>query len=371
MPATFRRPIAIAAAIGMALPVAVFLGGSSQATPTLTIQQAQAQLAALQAREGAAAEAYDAGRIALTAATAHAATAARAVTAADSRLVEMERGIAGFARSTYTSAGMNPLDMVLGGGDLATVARRAGAVDQVARLNAGKLRAIRAQQVTLTNARSAASDQRAAATSSAQRLATAKASIDTVIAQEQQVLSRLQVQQRQALLAEQARQQAASRAAARAALATASVLQPSPHARAVSPATVAPQASGAPTTATPVSAAGDAAQVAVRAALSQQGKPYVYGAAGPSAYDCSGLVLWAYARAGISLPHNAAAQYGYGTHVPPSQLQPGDIVFFSEGGSIGHNGIYVGGGEMVDANHTGGWVGVRPLYSGLIGGTRL
>jgi len=113
------------------------------------------------------------------------------------------------------------------------------------------------------------------------------------------------------------------------------------------------------------------AQTVLDAALSQRGKPYAYGAAGPDAYDCSGLVMWAFARAGISLPHSAAAQYGYGTHVPASALQPGDIVFYQEGGGIGHNGIYAGNGMMIDANHSGGWVDVRPLYGGLLGGTRL
>ena len=63
--------------------------------------------------------------------------------------------------------------------------------------------------------------------------------------------------------------------------------------------------------------------------------------------------MWAFAKAGISLPHSAAGQYGYGTHVSYSQLQPGDLVFFDEGGGIGHVGIYAGNGTMVDAPHTG------------------
>ncbi len=115
------------------------------------------------------------------------------------------------------------------------------------------------------------------------------------------------------------------------------------------------------------------ASTVLAAAYSQRGKPYSYGAAGPDAYDCSGLVLWAFAQAGVSLPHSAADQYGYGTHIAPADLQPGDIVFFDEGGGIGHNGIYVGNGNMIDANHSGGWVDVRSMayYPGLIGGTRI
>ena len=77
--------------------------------------------------------------------------------------------------------------------------------------------------------------------------------------------------------------------------------------------------------------------------------------------------MWAFARAGISLPHSSEGQMGAGRHVSRSQLQPGDLVFFDGGG---HVGIYVGNGKMIDANHTGGWVGVRPLYSGYDGAVR-
>jgi cell wall-associated NlpC family hydrolase len=107
------------------------------------------------------------------------------------------------------------------------------------------------------------------------------------------------------------------------------------------------------------------------AALSQLGKPYQYAAAGPNTYDCSGLTMWAFAHAGISLPHSSQAQFDIGQPVGLGDLQPGDLVFYNEDGTIGHVGIYVGSGNMIDANHTGGWVGVRPLYAGFAGGRRL
>lgn len=85
------------------------------------------------------------------------------------------------------------------------------------------------------------------------------------------------------------------------------------------------------------------------------GCAYVMNAAGPSSFDCSGLVMYVYANAaGISLPHSAAAQAGYGTAVSKSALQPGDLVFFNvSGGSIDHVGIYIGGGQMVNAEKPG------------------
>jgi peptidoglycan DL-endopeptidase CwlO len=98
--------------------------------------------------------------------------------------------------------------------------------------------------------------------------------------------------------------------------------------------------------------AGPAAAVtAVNFALKQVGKPYVYDASGPGSYDCSGLTMASYAAAGVSLPHNAAAQYGYGTHVAESAIKPGDLLFFYQ--PIGHVTIYIGNGLMVSAPETG------------------
>ena len=111
---------------------------------------------------------------------------------------------------------------------------------------------------------------------------------------------------------------------------------------------------------------------AVSFALAQVGKPYVYGAAGPDSYDCSGLTMAAYHAAGISLPHSAADQYNYGHHVSFSQLQPGDLLFFYS--PIGHVTMYVGDGMMVSAPETGEDVKVMPANSfgsDFVGATRL
>jgi cell wall-associated NlpC family hydrolase len=104
-----------------------------------------------------------------------------------------------------------------------------------------------------------------------------------------------------------------------------------------------------------------AAQRAVQFALNQVGEPYVWGAAGPSAWDCSGLTMMAWRAGGVSLPHSAAEQYNYGTHVSRSQLQPGDLIFFYQ--PIGHVTIYIGDGMMVSAPTSGQNVSVVPLSS--------
>jgi cell wall-associated NlpC family hydrolase len=96
--------------------------------------------------------------------------------------------------------------------------------------------------------------------------------------------------------------------------------------------------------------ASGSARTALNFAFAQLGKPYRYGAAGPDAFDCSGLTMKAWGAAGVGLPHNAAAQYSATRRVSFSDLQPGDIVFFS---NLSHDGLYIGGGQFIHAPHTG------------------
>jgi cell wall-associated NlpC family hydrolase len=121
-------------------------------------------------------------------------------------------------------------------------------------------------------------------------------------------------------------------------------------------------------------AGSKAARIAVQFALNQVGKPYVFGSAGPDSYDCSGLTMRAWGAAGVRLPHSAAGQYNYGTHVPATvaSLQPGDLIFFYQ--PIGHVTIYIGGGLMVSAPTSGENVMVVPLSAfsdDITGATRL
>ncbi len=113
-----------------------------------------------------------------------------------------------------------------------------------------------------------------------------------------------------------------------------------------------------PTQSAPTS---DRAQVAVDTALAQIGDPYVYGAAGPDAFDCSGLTMYAWAAAGVSLPHASSMQPSSGTPVAISDLMPGDLVFYYS--PISHVGMYIGNGQIVHAPHTGSYVQIVPLNS--------
>jgi cell wall-associated NlpC family hydrolase len=153
------------------------------------------------------------------------------------------------------------------------------------------------------------------------------------------------------------------------------------HARAVAAAqaraALAAQQASTPTTpgAAPVRFAGPvsgAVQRVIAFAEAQVGKAYAYGASGPDAFDCSGLTMAAWAQAGVQLPHSAAEQYNYGTHVSYSQLQPGDLIFLYS--PIGHVELYVGNDLAVSAADPAiGIVYVHPSQdmADYVGATRL
>ena len=168
---------------------------------------------------------------------------------------------------------------------------------------------------------SATDDRRAQITALEQQLADDKATIDKKLAEAKDQLATLKEEERQELLASRG----------------GTVRLPS---------------------SVPVS--GRAA-AAVGYALAQVGDSYVYGAAGPSAFDCSGLTMMAWAQAGVGLPHSSSAQFGSGVHVSSGDLQPGDLVFYYS--PISHVGIYIGNGLIVHAANPGAGVLVAGVFS--------
>jgi cell wall-associated NlpC family hydrolase len=99
------------------------------------------------------------------------------------------------------------------------------------------------------------------------------------------------------------------------------------------------------------------AAIAIAYAQAQLGKPYCYAGVGPECYDCSGLTMMAWGAAGVAMPHGSTEQYNMFPHVPLSQAQPGDLIAWN-----GHVGLYIGGGMMIHAPHTGAFVEIAPLY---------
>lgn len=193
-------------------------------------------------------------------------------------------------------------------------------------------------RVQLDQHLAALEDQKAAALLAEARLAELRERVEEKVALQEDEIAQLNAALERARAREAAAEAAARRAAATAAAGTAldtGPIRPAP----------APNAR---------------AQAAVDAALSQVGKPYQWGASGPDSYDCSGLTMWAWAHAGVSLPHNSGMQYNSTPRVPQNDWQPGDLLFF--GDPIHHVAMYIGNGQMVEAPYTGSRVRVNSAY---------
>ena len=123
-------------------------------------------------------------------------------------------------------------------------------------------------------------------------------------------------------------------------------------------------------------ASADQGDIAANWALTQLGKPYLWGGTGPGSFDCSGLTMVAWAHAGVQLLHYTGYQWQEGPHVPFNQLRRGDLLFYatntSDPGTIHHVAIYIGNGMMVNAPYTGAFVRIDSMYQpgGLIGAVR-
>jgi cell wall-associated NlpC family hydrolase len=183
----------------------------------------------------------------------------------------------------------------------------------------------------------------------------AKARIVAGLAEQHRLLASVQTQIA-TLKREQALREAQIAAASAARLAQERVLEEQAlRAQVVGATTEVPGAGGLPVTVVPPSKVGVRV---VQIAEQYLGYPYVWAAAGPDAFDCSGLVTYVFAQVGISLPHFAAAQWNYGTYVSIDQLQAGDLVFFA---NLDHVGIYIGNGYYIEAPHPGGVVQITSL----------
>jgi cell wall-associated NlpC family hydrolase len=256
------------------------------------------------------------------------------------------------ARSAYTGDRLDPLQAMLTSNSPDDLLDRVGTLHAIAEHNDGVLGG--AEEATHAADRAQAQAEEVAADAQRQydRVAAQKKDLDAQIAVFKAAYDRLHAAEERASRAA-AERRARDRAAAARAAATARPAHAAPHA-APAPAAPAPAAQAAPAPAAPpavVAGGSAAAQTAVRTALAQVGDPYVWGAAGPNAFDCSGLMQYAYAAAGISLPHSSAMQSTMGVPVSRSELRPGDLIFFYS--PVSHVGMYIGNGQMVHASTSG------------------
>ncbi len=257
------------------------------------------------------------------------------------------------ARGAWTGSQLTTVEVLLASNSPEDLLDRVGTLQTIARHSGGVLGDATAADEQARLASAAAEDAQAEAATLVQRVTAQQATLDQQIEEYKSEHARLVASER---AAREAAERAAREAAARASR------DDRPAGTAPAPADpAAPAAPAAPAVpAVPLAAGGSAAaQTAVSTALGQAGDPYSWGAAGPDAFDCSGLMLYAYAAAGVSLPHSSRMQSTMGSSVSVSELQPGDLLFYYS--PVSHVAMYVGDGQMVHASTYGQPVKVVPI----------
>ena len=325
-----------------------------------------------------AVEAYNGARLRQQAAAEALAAARLVLRAAGHRVVQAKARVGRFGAAAYMTGGMSSVDAMLNADGPESLLYRVGTLEVIARsqrdatqtLDAARVYQVsveRQAQVVLGRSRQAATAAATARTRARQSVQRQVAVVRAVRQRHQQLTTLLAQARGHASALERARLAAIARARARAA-ARASAMA----ARQVTSRQPIP---GGATSAVPGTVSAATEQQAVSYAESQIGKPYQWGAAGPDTYDCSGLVMWAYAHAGVTLDHWTGYQWQEGARVATSAVRAGDLLFFatdtSDPNTIHHVGIYIGNGQMVEAPYTGANVRISSAWRpDLIGAIR-
>jgi peptidoglycan DL-endopeptidase CwlO len=350
---THKRAISLAAAFAVTLAAA----GSATGEPASVVsKQAQAQsviaqISSLDASLEHAIEAYNLANERLKAIRADLRQNRIELRIAQGNLKRAQNALAARVVAIYTSGETDStLDVLVGSRSLTDLVDGLEAVSRVSEQDRTVLGDVKRFRGDVQRRRALLKNAHARQSQLLAERAANKASIEGQLAQRRSMLSSIRSEIAQIRAAEQRRQAELARQA-RARLAAPQPLIPelaAPTEQSVSVEVPSPFPSAPPSRYGGV----------VGIAMQYLGTPYVYGGASPSGFDCSGFVMYVFGQIGVSLPHNAAAQYGYGTPVDRSQLQPGDLVFFN---GLGHNGIYIGGGNFIHSPHTGDVVKISSL----------
>ncbi|MFI5682541.1 NlpC/P60 family protein [Streptomyces sp. NPDC051636] len=233
-------------------------------------------------------------------------------------LNKLRDGLGSMATAQYRSGGIDPSVQLFLSSDPDDYLDKASTLDQLSSQQVEALKKIQDKQRELAQERAEATEKLKDLASTRTELGKKKKEVQGKLADAQKLLNTLTAKEKAALAAEQ--QRASRSSADRVDLGG-------------------------------TKAASGRAAAAFSAAQSKIGSPYVYGASGPSSFDCSGLTSWAYAQAGVSIPRTSEAQATIGTRLSMSELQVGDLVFFY--GDLHHVGLYAGNGQVLHAPHTG------------------
>jgi cell wall-associated NlpC family hydrolase len=361
---------------------------AATADPSIESKRAQAQAVLGEIREmdsrlSKAIEAYNYANIRLDELDAELTSNAAHLKIARSSLKAAQAHIASRLRSLYVEGGSGGvIEVLLGAESLEDLLNRLDVAEAVGAQDAKVLGDVKQFRREVTERRERLKKDRAAQAEVVSERAEQKQWIESELAERQRLYSSIEDEiarleeaerQRQARLqAEAEARLRAQQAAAAAARQTASMQTQALSTDSGSSATEYRDPlvddSGATAAPPPAQYGG-----VVGIAMQYLGVPYVWGGMSPSGFDCSGLIAYAYAQVGVSLPHHAASQFNYGTPVDRSALEPGDLVFFD---GLGHAGIYIGGDQFIHAPHTGDVVKISSLNdswyaSTWVGGRRI
>lgn len=326
---------AVAITIGLTATSGQAVPGPSTPPPPTTSAQALAQLRAYNEQFEKVTEQYNDARVLLKKRTAESKVAAAKAQKAAAAVVSYRDRVKQVVKSETRSERFGTFGAMLTSGSPGDFAAQASLIDMVSSRRATVL-----TEASKASAAAKAASEKAAATKAAAAKLTRDLAAKRSDLQQRQVRSkalfdRLSAAERRAFVAQPAHTEERS-----------SRSEP----REVDP----------PATNVPVSGRAAAAVAAARAQL---GKPYVWAASGPGSFDCSGLTMYAWAAAGVSLPHSSRMQISAGTRVARSELKPGDLVFY--GSPIHHVAIYVGGGQVIHAPTSGDVVRYASVDMGL------
>jgi peptidoglycan DL-endopeptidase CwlO len=332
---------------------------SASADPSVSAKRAQAQdvLDQIRTIDGQlehAVEAYNLANLELTKIEADLRSNARHLVIAQSSLVGAQKHLSERLVQLYVNGSQSStMEVLLGAQSLDDLLSRLDAVERVSDQDARVLREVKTFRAEVRSRKLRLERARTRQSAVVAERASQRRSIQGQLQERQRMLTSIKGQIAE-LEAAEARRQARLEAQARARIVATSVGRQS-QTEVLSAPVDALSSSSTPTSA-PAPAARYGGVVGV--AMQFLGVPYVWGGASPSGFDCSGLIMYAYAQIGVSLPHHAASQYGMGSPVSRDALEAGDLVFFN---GLGHAGIYIGGGQFIHAPHTGDVVKISSL----------
>ena len=328
----------------------------------------QDQIDANGAQLDALSERYNGAQYRLEQAQAAAADAQQKLDAAEAEVARLKQLVQERAAALYRGVGQGgPVNL-----DVSSAARLISSskysktaaqhdIDLVKQLRSAE-RALQGQKAAAEQAQADARDEQA-------QIGKARAAVEDANARQEQLLAQVNGEISQLVAEEQARREAAALAEAQQRYAAAANAAPAPSGVPAPSPSRSSSGGGGSVPVNPNVPVSGGAGAAIAYARAQLGKPYCYAGAGPACFDCSGLTMRAWGAAGVSMPHYSGAQYSMFPKVPLSAMQPGDLVFWGPGGSD-HVGLYIGGGQMIAAPHTGDVVKIQAVYGSPVGAVR-